>query len=250
MMKSASETLVASPLAFQSIKTDSLHAVLVPTKGFPIVEAEIGAVREFLRLLREALSSEWKLSGELFLQHDQMHKADAAGRFADSAKQWRPRLGLGLWPGRNLPALWTKEEFMALEPGQKMRKVSYKLFRAERTPKVQDSMWEVMLGLGTLLEIWLPSDDLGFFKRTREFIVPQIQERAFRNYLFYAPLLAAKDLGSVGIDQWLCGASAYIRESVEDQGILIATNFPLDPLLERLVARMNRHERPTWQTAS
>jgi hypothetical protein len=249
-MKTASENLVASPISFESVATDPLQAVLLPIKSFPAVEGENGPVREFLRLFRETLSSDCKLGCELFVQHDQLHKADAAIRFADHAKQWRPRLGLGLWPDRNLPALWTKEEFMALEPGQKMRKVSYKLFRAEKTPEVQDSVREVMAGLGALLEIWLPNDDLGFFKRTREFMVPKIQERAFRNYLFYAPLLEAKDFGSVGIEQWLCGASAYIRESVEDQGILIATSFPLHPLLEKLVPRLNRHQRPPWQTVS
>jgi hypothetical protein len=238
-MNTASENRVESPVPFESIATGPLHAVLLPIKSFPMVEGENGPVREFLRLFREALTSEFKLSCELFVQHDQLHKADAAVRFADNAKRWRPRLGIGLWPDRNLPSLWTKEEFMALEPGQKMRKVSYKLFRAEKTPEVHDAMREVMFGLGTLLEIWLPNDDLGFFKRSREFMVSRIQQRAFRNYLFYAPLLEAKDLATVGIEQWLCEASAYIRESVEDQGILIATGFPLHPLLEKLAARLN-----------
>jgi hypothetical protein len=243
-MKTSEQLPANSPVTLKTIPTEGIYAVLLPVQSFPLDPSHRTRCAEFLTWFRQAITTEWKLGCELFLQHDLLHTADAATRFAENAKHWQPRLGLGLWPDRPYPALWTRKEFSALEPGQKMRKVSYKAFRVAKTPSAQDNARQVMFGLGATLEIWLPVADLEFFHRTREFMLPLIQERAFRSYPFYIPLLEGKSLQPEGASVWLCGASVYLRESPEDGGILIASGQCLDDLFRKRGVRFDTDPKP------
>jgi hypothetical protein len=117
-------------------------------------------------------------------------------------------------------------------------------------PPTKRQALAAMLGTGVALEIVMPAGEEAFLKQSRALLLPPIREPGFRRYPFYIPIVepgAMEPASSKQLDRWFCGASAYIRESVEDKGILIASREPLAPILEQLGGRMEMGPEPSWR---
>jgi len=141
----------------------------------------------------------------------------------------KPQLGWGIWPDRDPPTLWTAEEFRELAPGEMIRPLMHQVFRiteatARRTAR------NAMFGTGVALELLVREGDGELIQRTTQFLLLKIEEPSFRGFEFCVPLLDCKSLEGVAgdvLDNWLCGAQFYVRESPEDAGVLIISGFPL-----------------------
>ena len=99
-----------------------------------------------------------------------------------------------------------------------------------------------MLGRGHLLFIAV-TDSNAFFDAVARAFLPRIEEPALTSFPFYVPFVDANGLVSRNDDELeasLPHVLFYLRESVEDQGVLVLSRQPLAPLLEGLPVRQER----------
>jgi hypothetical protein len=242
--ESADLRLEAVPLtATRADATD--EAWFLRVSDFPAAEPEREVVKSFVGRFVSTLAKEYGLSSEVFIQFAGL-KRPCSETFSTHAREWMPATGLGVWPDREPPRLWTKEDFFDLEPGQLPKPIMYKVFRVKPCTDAP----ELMAGSGTVLHIMIQDGPEGFFKRAMDLLLPPIQQRAFRGFRFYIPLLERKSVEGAKPEQlesWFCGASAYIRESIEDKGILIASRQPLSPILEELGGKFEKEPERAWK---
>lgn len=223
---------------------------LIPVSQFPVLQEERTSLVVILRMLSGELLRTPGLSGEVFLQFNQIHVENGATLLSEHGRSWMPQPGLGVWPDREPPTLWTKEDFEMLPIGARPRALSHQVFRISGASQARDEARDVMLGRGTVIEIFIEESSNVFLNKAKEALLPKITERAFRSYGFYVPLIDRKSIEASGegkLANWLAGTTAYVRESVEDQGILVISSHPLGPLMERMGARFEEKPAPHWQ---
>ena len=95
------------------------------------------------------------------------------------------------------------------------------------------------IGTGAVIEVQSRDDCSVFLRRASDLLLPTIQEPLFRSYPFYLPLLAAAAVEGASFERletWLCGATSYIAESIEDRGVLVLSLHSLTPALDQLRA--------------
>jgi hypothetical protein len=161
----------------------------------------------------------------VFLQVNHLGKAGSA-RLVERTREWMPEMGLGVWPDRDPPTLWTHADFADLGPGERIRPLMYQVMPIAGAGPNKRMALGVMLGVGAALEIVMPDDGEAFFEQSKALLVPPIKERALLSFSIYIPLFERKSCESAApeqLDSWFCGASAYMRESVEDNGVLIVS---------------------------
>lgn len=187
------------------------EAYVARVSGFPLPAEEAAAAGELWRNLTAGRAS------ELFVQFAPLALGDGAARVMANAAKWRPEIGLGVWPDQPPPRGYTREDFENLGLDEQPRRLDYQVLRVAG-PEARDTM----LGSGALLEIVTP-DGNQFLARARELLRTAIQDPTFASFPLYVPLLRAGPLQP----EWLCGASLYLRESVEDRAILVVTTTGL-----------------------
>lgn len=223
---------------------------VLPVSQFPIPEMERLAVRDFLDALSAVMRQTFRLRAEIFLQLNQLRLDGGPLILEQHAAEWMPLGGLGVWPDRESPRVWKPEDFMNLGVGDTLRPSTYQVFRITKSPQVAVSARNLMLGRGTVVEI-LTSDSIdSFFKRTAEVLLPSIKETSLRGFRFFVPLFERKSFeaaSAADLDSWFCGASVYVRESIEDKGVLIASREPLGQIFEKLGAKFVDKPEPHWQ---
>jgi hypothetical protein len=225
------------------------EAVLVPVPGFPVPAQELAMTRSFLRRLSNELMKPRELSLEVFIQFNQLHLEDGATRLANHARVWKPQHGLGVFPDRQPPTLWTREDFEN-PPGGIPPPMMHKVFRVSGSRGTKEKASDVMLGLGTVVQVLTVDPGDLFLSRAKRLLLPPIRERALRSFPMYMPLLECKSLAGAEAGQlqdWFCGASVYMRESAEDKGVLIASRNRLGPILQILGGTLDVSAEPQWK---
>jgi hypothetical protein len=211
------------------------RAAVIPLSTFPAPEGEVAPVCEFLRKVVRHLVEHHRGSLDTFLQLTQLHLGDGSQRVSAHGREWMPSMGLGVWPHRDPPHGWTKDELQSLVPGETLRPMMDIVLRVGAQNKGDDAR-DVMLGLGTVLQFVIPSDSDQFLKAARALLWPPIKDPSYTAFPFYVPLF---ELGAVSgasesdLETWLCGARAVVRESPEDGGILIVSDESLDGALRQ-----------------
>jgi hypothetical protein len=232
-------------------EADAVSAFLLHVSAFPVPEPEIATVGRFVQGFMDTVVSEWKLSLELFIQYTQLHRGDGATRLSRHARQWMPKMGLGIWPDREPPRYFKREDFEELMPGDSLKPPLYKVFRVTATD-ARENACATMLGLGTVLALAIPGDGATLLSRTQVVLTAAIAPGSIRSFRFYVPLLEGKSFQSTQraqIEEWLCGSCVYIRESVEDQAILIAASQSILPILKGMGASYSPGPDPGWRIA-
>jgi hypothetical protein len=212
-------------------------------------EEELAPARRFLQRLSAAAQAKWGLVAEVDLQVVQLHLLDGPARVAQHGREWIPAVGLGVWPDREPPRGWTDEDFNELGMGEKPRELMYQVLRVTTTPEARRQARDVMLGLGTVVEILVPDSLDAFFERSSQKLLPPIQDPAYTCFPFYVPLLEGKTFRegtAAQLTAWLCGSSMYIRESAEDKGLLILSREPLEALLQEWGGHLQPEPEPIW----
>ena len=223
------------------------EAVLLPFSGFPADEKEAKSARDFLQEFTAVAARNFPLCPEVFLQLG--HLKNASRHFAKNGSAWQPELGLGVWPDREPPTLWTKADFVDLDVGEFPKPLMYKVLRVG-AQSGRESARNVMLGTGAVLQIMVPTKIEVFFDKAKELLLAGIAERSLRVFPFYVPLFEIKSITNrkpEQLDCWFCGASIYIRESREDKGVLIVASSALMTLLEALGAKPARGQDTGWE---
>lgn len=146
-----------------------------------------------------------------------------------------PDFGLGHWPHREPPSFWSEEEFKDAKPGQ-LRPMMHKMIRIEAGEAAALSAWEQMLGSGVLVRIAAASTS-AWLSNSMTACLEVIPHRAFHSFPFYVSLLEGKALAGYSaqeLSHWMCEAECYLRESQEDEGLLIVWSGSADSLFEQL----------------
>jgi hypothetical protein len=225
------------------------EALLLPVDCFPMSHAVLLQAQTVLRWFSSEIADRKKLTTEVFLQFWRLRKGDAAVRYSSNAAKWRSDLGLGIWPDRKPPAMWTQETFMDACAGDEPPVLMHKLFRVTAPGKARVAR-EVMLGCGTVLETMIRGDAAAMLSRAKEPLTKDIKETSFQSFHFYLPLLEAKTVGAstaAQLESWMAGTELYIRESIEDEGILIVSSEPLSPVLKKVGRLEQPQSGPEWR---
>jgi hypothetical protein len=225
-------------------------AYVVPVSGFPLAEKDVEPLRRWLGQLTNAAAKRWSLFSEVFLQITQIHIGNGERRLPLYGRQWIPETGLGVWPDREPPALWTMDEVIRTKVGERMRPLQHLVLRVTTSKEARESARNVMLDIGCVLEIMTPEGTNVLLQKAKELLLPSITEIAFQNFPFYVPLLDCKSLEKATapeLERWFCGASIYVRESFEDRGVLIASCQHLTPIFEQLGGQFEEGPEPLWR---
>ena len=168
---------------------------------------------------------------EVLLLFERLRPAVEIPMFQNEARRWLPEFGMGVWLHGEAPTTWTTDEFLDAEP-TKLRPVIDRVVRVARNPGAQSSAWETLLGSGALVRTL--SADARFLPAATAVLKPTIADRSLTSFPFYLPLLRAGGLDRARpvydepLEEYLPGVHAYLRESVEDGGMLLLMRQPPD----------------------
>jgi hypothetical protein len=183
---------------------------------------------------------------QVLLQFDRLRPGEDVALLRQNARVWLPDIGLGVWPHRDPPRLWSHEEFIDT-PMEKLRPIMHRILRVDPDPAATRSAWETMLGLGI---IRIASQDLdAFYRRVTDCCLARIDEPSFESFPFYLPLLEARTLAELSPDEllsWLGGADAYTRESSEDGGLLLLLHNWPELYFQKLI-ESDRRTKLQWE---
>ena len=158
----------------------------------------------------------------------QFHLDGGAQKLSANGRAWLPVTGLGVWPGREPPRLWTRGDFEDREFGQPLPTLMHTMFHVSAGAKPSDEARDLMIGSGTVVYTLLEKDVAEYHAAMHALLLPPIQEEALRGHPFYVPLLEATSLSNIQpevLDAWMGPARVYIRESVEDRGVLVVCAY-------------------------
>ncbi len=215
------------------------EAILIPASAYPVPLGERDLLLRLMAKLSSALMLRLKLASEMFIHLTPSKNPAAGGLISPHARAWMPQPGFGVWPAREPPSLWKKEDFADLEPGQPPRDTVHPVFRISKDGNAKEQARSVMFGTGAILEILTRESGPVLVRRGTELLLPKIQETAFRSFPYYLPLLDAASIARISFDElqtWLCGGRVYLRESIEDGGLLVVALDSIRPALETLNA--------------
>ena len=178
------------------------EALLLPVAGLPVPPEDRECVRGAVKKFVTAAKTSLHLSSEVFVQVEQSDDAEARALYNRHAREWIPEVGLGVWPDREPPRVWTKEEFMSVVPGEKLRPLMFQVFRITDSERAKEAARNVMLGFGPVIEILIQTDGDSFLDRCTSVLLPPIKDPSFTCFPFYIPLLEAQnaDLRNFGTD--------------------------------------------------
>jgi hypothetical protein len=239
-------SLMLEPLEVQA----PFEAFMLPVSSFPVPEDELIRLKHFLSLFTATAVGQLKLSVEVFVHMTRLqHRGGSSVRFSSHGREWLPKLGLGIWPDRPPPTLWTQQDFRNLAPGEMPRNLMDQVFLISKSAEAKENARDIMLGVGAVVQVLTPDPTATFLKNAQDLLLPPIKDPSYSCFPFYVPLLEKKSiLGATQgqLDSWFCGASLYIRESFEDAGLLIASRVPLDPVVRKIGGRSEPERRPGW----
>ena len=222
---------------------------LIPVNEFPIQRELRERVFQFVEPFVAAVHKAETLQPEVFLQFTQIHHENGPVTLSKHGSEWLPQLGLGVWPDREPPKMWTMEEFQNLAPGEMIRPLMHQVFRITTDSEARFRARDAFFGTGAGLQMSMRKGDEGLLKRATEYLLPRMTEPSFQAFEYYVPLLDGRSVEASSADDletWLCGAQLYLRESVEDGCVLIVSRVPLENVLGAMGAVVSR-DRMQWE---
>ncbi|WP_419805279.1 hypothetical protein [Terriglobus sp.] len=195
-------------------------------------------LREILDALeREVVASQSAVGSSLWLLLDQLHIDGAVRMIAKNGVLWRPSPGLGLWPDREPPRMWTSDDLLDRDYRTPIRELKHTVIHINADEEGSHHAWQTMFGTGGTIQLLHSGDAAAAIAHWQTTLQPTIQDEAFQAYPFTFPLLERRTVENRSVedlDRWLGPVSFYMRESTEDSGILILSRTPLQAVLERL----------------
>lgn len=223
-------------------------AYKIPLGGFAAKEELRPLLAEFYAALDERVKVRHpQLS--VYLQYNQLNIENAGLILAERGRDWMPDVGIGYEPHKPPPTLWTKEEFLSLGVGEMPRPMMNQLFLVTTGDEASLQAARESAGLGPVLMMRGPAPVKDVMQQGKVRFQPLIQDIALRNFAWYVPLLNLKSFGAANaavFRPWTCGLTFYLRESPEDQGVLIACEEPLDGAFMAAGAKQEPQGRFSW----
>ena len=201
----------------------------IPLGGFAVKMELRPMLRQFYAALDQQVRKHHPQMSA-FLQYNQLNIENAGFLLAERGRDWMPEVGIGYEPHKPPPTLWTKEEFLSLGVGEMPRPMMNQLFLITTGEEASQQAVNELAGLGPVLVMRGPAPIQDVKQQARSRFQPLIQDIALKNFAWYVPLLNLKTFTSASAANfrpWTCGLTYYLRESPEDQGVVIACEEPL-----------------------
>jgi len=222
------------------------YGYLLPQDSYPVATAE----RErYLANFSELLAAVHKLHGgvrqECLLQVWKLHHEAASKQVSGHGAAWMPVVGVGVWPHKEPPHVWTVEEFKEFVPGVMPRPPIFMVFRLTGRPDQRSNVVPLMAGRGVLIYAGIEGDPERFYSQCNEYFRTFITEPLHLAYPFFFPLIDGATLPAIidSLAERLLGpVRYYVRESGEDGGIGIWSQSELEPVMEELGFEVQRNE--------
>ena len=212
----------------------------IPIGKFPIAIDQLDTVRAYFRAFAEVVAQTGSRHSQVFLQTWKLDAQTSGAVLNAHMKQWRPEMGLGVWPDRKPPQGWTETSFVdaaaAKFRGDEPELNVHRLIRLTALD-IEPEVAEQLRGSGTLVETFSCYKPQPLLEISRRHALKRISEQQYRDEKFYLPLLDMRSIAASRtpeqLGQWLDGIDVYVRESAEDQSILILSRLPLALLFEQ-----------------
>jgi|GEM_PF-1601618 len=230
--------------------TSGPEAWLLEVGSFPLDATAANWLRPCLEQLIGAAVKAGAPNLEVFLENNSRLADDSfPQRMAPNTPKWRPRMGIGIWPAREPPRLPTKEDFESIKPGEAPVQHRFPLVRVATGLDSRMEALRTMADLGNVVAVATRDDSKGYLQRTKDLLTPAITEPAYLGSGFYAPLLdwaSVEKAEAASMESWLAGASLYVRESLEDNGVVIVSPEPMTSVFEGMGFSREPGDEPRW----
>jgi hypothetical protein len=149
--------------------------------------------------------------------------------------------------------MWKMEDMENIESASGTGPMLNSVFRVTAPANARLDAMTTMLGTGCGLQLVSHVESTVLLRGLKELFLGFIQDRVFRIFPWYVPLIEQAALGESMepfTTSLLSGISLYIRESPEDGGILIVSAQPLAEIFAQFGCKQMEHEmKPTWTLA-
>lgn len=216
------------------------RAYLVPVRAFPLGERDQSTVAAFIDDFCSTAARVFGCGSEVFVQLEQFHGKEPRELFADHGKKWLPETGLGIWVDRPKPEKWTKEELEDLIPGDRLRPLMFQVFRISTGALERVEARSKLFKYGSILEIFTVFGD-DYLPKVKPIFMAGIVDRTYRCFPYYVPLIECKNLAKASreqLDDWFDSTELYVRQSFEDQGVILAAPRALDNIFTQMGGRL------------
>lgn len=206
------------------------HAVLIPLPSIPVEKSLRAELHERLSRVMALLRGTNRLQVSTWLLMDTLHHDGESKKIAANGRRWIPDVGLGVWPDREPPRLWSDEELIDRDHETPVRPLMHTVIHISAGESGSMHAWETMLGTGSVIQLLLEKSPEEFHAAMKEVLLPTIEDETFRGFSMYFPLLSIqsiRDRNASELDRWMGSAVVYLRESTEDTGVLILSK--IDP---------------------
>lgn len=212
------------------------YAAQLKVGGYPVAADGASKLRAFLTAVVQAASS-GGLNMNTFLQYEYL--PDGRAVVNPHLPDWRPEIGLGVWPNRPPPELWKISDLFRMAGGERVP-LMYQVARITTGPKAESQAFGLLLGTGMTVAVMHGGSTEELLARYKETYLPTIKQANLRILPFYVPLLDLKSLQSShpgDLSKWLEGARLYLRESPLDNAVVVVSDIDLNSLFERVGAK-------------
>lgn len=212
------------------------YAAQVKVSGFPVAADGAARLRAFLTAVVQAAAS-GGLNMNAFLQYEYL--ANGRDVVNPHLPEWRPEIGLGVWPNRPPPELWKISDLFRMAGGERIP-LMYQVARITTGPRAESQAFGLLLGTGMIMAVVHGGSINELLARYKDTYLPTIKQANLRILPFYVPLLDLKSLQSShagDLSKWLGGARLYLRESPQDKAVVVVTDSDLNALFERAGAK-------------
>lgn len=164
-----------------------------------------------------------------------LHHGDGASVLSRNAQSWMPDFGAGVWLDAPPPRLWTPEDFMNIGPGEMLPPPVLTAIRL-RSPQIDyEQAWMQLGGRGCFMEFTVGGGADAFFQSQAEAYRSWIEEPMIAAHTFFVPLTKAASFESelyASREQHSGPILTYVRESAEDEGLLILAREKIEGTIE------------------
>jgi hypothetical protein len=219
---------------------DPWHLYLLKTSKAPLAGDELARLRGVVSAVQRAATTGWNLTPQTFLQIWKISVEGSPALYEANLATWLPSVGLGVWPNRKPPQRPSQETAMdaaaSIFSGEEPELPAYHLVHISAGHKAAEHAADKMLGQGMVQQLFSAKSFNEMRAQGKKYFVETILEPSYKRASFHIPILELAAFGSNAtsdrIEEWMCGADLYLRESAEDKGVVILSRRDLRAILE------------------
>jgi hypothetical protein len=204
----------------------------IPLPGAPLDERELERLRRFVHELVGTLSSAKSLAPQYFVRMRRLDKEPWSDLMSANSQFWRVKVGLGIHPGKPLPAPPTLRDVFSMK-AMVLPELTYKI---DTNPYIHTflpnceipSPTNVYLGCGGC-EVFLVANTAEFLPEAKKVFAEKLHP-SYGGFDFYVPLLGLKDFTCASPDTirlWFALFEVFIAEVRDEPGLLVASREPI-----------------------